>query len=195
MTERWVYKVYKEYTPLWDKQPRNDDGGKGKVDRLGWGGGHVGVATQFPKSFSKGDRIPVKKWHFLLGVVGNESNDQFWLLLVPTWPYYILGFLPSKISRWWPKKAQNDKCLKSCSKVTIGQNHPFGGMFEWKVAKNTPKIAVPSGETCHNDRDKAAVTKSKLHPFHLQQREELFLRNVCLGNMDKFYKDIVYCKE
>ena len=61
--------------------------------------------------------------------------------------------------------------------------------------KNTPKIAATSGETCHTDRDKAAVAKSKLHPLHWQQREELVLRNVCLGNMDKFYKDIVYCKE
>ena len=61
MNERSVYKVYKEYTPLWDKQAGNDDGGKGKVDRLGWGGGHIGVARKFPKSFSKGDRIPKSK--------------------------------------------------------------------------------------------------------------------------------------
>ena len=61
--------------------------------------------------------------------------------------------------------------------------------------KNTPKIAATSGETCHTDRDKAAVAKSKLHPLHWQQREELALRNVCLGNMEKLYKDIVSCKE
>ena len=44
-------------------------------------------------------------------------------------------------------------------------------------------------------QDKAAVAKSKLHPLHWQQREELALRNVCLGNMEKLYKDIVSCKE
>ena len=57
----------------------------------------------------------------------------------------------------------------------------LGGCWREKWQTNTPKIAVTSGETCHTDRDKAAVTKSKLHPFHWQQREELVLRNVCLG--------------
>ena len=71
----------------------------------------------------------------------------------------------------------------------------LGGCWREKWQTNTPKIAVTSGETCHTDKDKAAVAKSKLHPFHWQQREELVLRNVCLGNMDKFYKDIVFCKE
>ena len=71
----------------------------------------------------------------------------------------------------------------------------LGGCWREKWQTNTPKIAVTSGKTCHNDKDKAAVAKSKLHPFHWQQSEELALRNVCLGNMDKLYKDIVYCKE
>ena len=74
-----------------------------------------------------------------MGVVGNKSNDQFWLLLVPTWPYYILGFSRLKSADGDPKKLKMINVWSLAQKWQLAKIILLGGDVGEKSGKKHPQ--------------------------------------------------------
>ena len=81
-----------------------------------------------------------QKWAFSFGCGRKQEQWPVSASSSPNMTILHFRLLPSEISLWWRKNAQNDKCLKSCSKLAKKcLYHPFGGMLAWKVANKHPQ--------------------------------------------------------